>query len=79
MPQASNELRGQMEAWFGDAIDTAGPIKFLRAQGYRLNDFCQWKKPHQEHVPTEKETLCITFLRDEWDFGEFAPSPEEGK
>lgn len=79
MPSASDELRGQMETWFGDAIDDHGPMSFLEDQGYVLTHEWQWRKPSPGHVPTAKEIACITFLRDEWDFDGFAPSPEEGK
>ena len=71
MPQASDELRAKMKAYFHDGIDTAGPIKFLTNAGYELtNDFCWQPTPEKcKTGATVMEIECINFLIDEWDFG----------
>ena len=68
MPQSSDEQRALMEKWFGDAIDMAGPYKFLRARGWseRAGMFL---KPTPSHTISEYEWQCVAFLCDEWDFG----------
>jgi hypothetical protein len=71
MPQASEELRAKMEEYFGDPIDTAGPIKFLIDAGYDLTNDFMWQPKLEKRASgsTEKELECINFLIDEWDFG----------
>ncbi|MBP7704137.1 MAG: hypothetical protein KA105_02490 [Caulobacter sp.] len=70
MPQASDDLRAEMEQRFGDPVDSAGPIRFLRERGWTLHRDWTWSKPGQGFwdIP-EDEAACIHFLVDEWDFG----------
>ena len=72
MPQATATLRKTMDRYFGDGISDAGPIAFLKRQGYTLSEGWEWLKPTPTHKPTVKEMLCIMFLIEEWDFGGIA-------
>lgn len=71
MPQASDELRAQMERRFGDPVDDTGPIQFLRNAGYTLNRDWTWSKPGISDLAqmTREEFDCLLFLAHEWDFG----------
>lgn len=67
MPQATDEDRGLMAAYFGgEGIDDWPPTKFLLDQGFTEKGGW-WKKPTPEHAVTEKEYNCLNFLCDEWD------------
>lgn len=71
MPMASDELRAKMNEYFGDPIDDAGPIDYLRGQGFKLNRGFWWSpRPGVTALSdlTEKERDCILFLIDEWDW-----------
>jgi hypothetical protein len=70
MPQASDELRAEMDRRFGDSIDSQGPIKFLRERGWTLNRDWTWSKPGMTlgNMPRD-EFECVLFLIHEWDFG----------
>jgi hypothetical protein len=75
MPQASDELRGLMNARFGSDIDDAGPIKFLEDAGYKLNRDWTWTpKAGVSDLKgmTRDEFECHLFLVHEWDFGGLA-------
>jgi hypothetical protein len=72
MPQASEELRQQMQDRFGDSVDDAGPIRYLEASGYKLNRDWTWTpKPGVIDLKgmTREEFDCLLFLVHEWDFG----------
>lgn len=74
MPQASDELRAEMQRLFNDPICDTGPIKHLESGGYTLLPSYFWKPP--EGIQTyadmaEDDWLCLAFLCDEWDFGGF--------
>jgi hypothetical protein len=76
MPQASDELRAEMQRLFNDPVDDGAPLRFLKAAGYTLTRQFFWLP--KEGVTsyedmTEDERLCLKFLIDEWDFGAFAP------
>jgi hypothetical protein len=66
MPQASDELRSEIEKEFGDTSDS-GPYAFLVDFGYRETKGL-WTRPNLSHIPTEKEMMCLQFLHDEWDY-----------
>lgn len=70
MPQASDELRAEMERMFGDPVDDNGPQEFLRKRGWTLNRDWTWSKPGEtlQSMPQD-EYLCVLFLVHEWDFG----------
>lgn len=72
MPQASDELRREMEMRFGDPVSDSGPTKHLFDAGYRLTRGWFWRAPKQytawEQLP-ETDRLCIRFMFDEWDYG----------
>lgn len=69
MPQASDDLRDLMKLIHkNDGVSDAEPIKYLEDRGYKLTKRWDWIVPKDHHI-TEKEELCIRFLRDEWDFG----------
>lgn len=72
MPSASEDLRDKMLARFGDRIDEAGPIRFLKDAGYVLTKNWFWHpKPGVAGYRdmTQPEFDCIMFLMNEWDFG----------
>jgi hypothetical protein len=75
MPQASKELRDEMERRFG-SIDAAGPVKFLQDSGYTLLAGWIWDKPGVTNLQqlTRDEFECLLFLCHEWDFGGLAPT-----
>lgn len=69
MPQASDELRAEMERRFGDPVSDAGPMKFLEARGWTLNRDWTWSKPgvtNYGQMPRD-EFECMMFLVHEWD------------
>jgi len=66
MPTASENLRNLMEKWFGDPIDDAGPLAFLRARGWRDRGG-NLTPPVSAYTPSYYEWRCIHFLVDEWD------------
>lgn len=72
MPQATDELRNEMERLFGDPVDDQGPIAFLQKAGFSLTGQYEWRPPegvkHWSEL-TDDQRLCIDFLCDEWDFG----------
>lgn len=69
MPQATDELRGLMEKWFGNAIDDGPPMRFLESRGYVLKkDWC-WLLPTPAHTVKREELMCLSFLQQEWDMG----------
>lgn len=74
MPQASDELRALMKDWFGDDIDTSGPIRALTLRGYTLGEDFVWDPPTKSHTISWVEYQLIVFLMDEWDFGGIRPS-----
>lgn len=67
MPQATQELRDKMFEYFGDAIDTAGPLQFLASRGFRETQNACWIAPMRPL--TSKERECLEFLVEEWDYG----------
>jgi hypothetical protein len=70
MPQASDELRAEMERRFGDPISDAGPTKYLEDRGYTLNRDWTWSKPGENLNSIPREDFeCILFLVHEWDYG----------
>ena len=68
MPQATDEQRDLMERWFGEGVDTAGPLLFLEARGY-VDDRGMIRPPVPAHRVSYEEGACIDYLCDEWDFG----------
>jgi hypothetical protein len=74
VPQASDELRSEMERRFGDPVSDAGPMKFLEDAGYVLGRDWQWRKPGISDLKqmTREEFECLMFLAHEWDFGGLA-------
>ena len=71
MPQASDELREEMEKRFG-SIDTEKPVKYLEDAGYKLRRDWHWEpKPgvFDLREMTHDEFECLLFLAHEWDFG----------
>lgn len=68
MPQASEKQRQLMTRWFG-SIGDGGPEAFLLSHGYTCLKW-RWYKPTRYHVPTCAEMECISFLINEWDYGE---------
>lgn len=67
MPQATDELRGLMEKWFGDPIDDGPPMRFLFSRGYS-EDRGLIRPPVPAHTVSCEEYACIAFMRDEWDY-----------
>jgi len=66
MPTANNELRADMERYFG-SIDLHGPLQFLKNSDWREEKgFLLTMKPPQEI--SRKEWDCVNFLIQEWDF-----------
>lgn len=72
MPQASDDLRDLMGLMFGDRISDGPPTEFLVSRGYQVQPGWTWLPPSPDHIVSEKEWLCISFLVDEWDWGGFA-------
>lgn len=76
MPQASDELRTEMECLFGDPVDDGPPMRFLEAAGYTLKRDWNWtRKPGVQTYEdmTQDEWMCMVFLRDEWDMRMLEP------
>lgn len=70
MPQASDELRAEMERRFGDGVDSDGPISFLRSRGWTLDRDWEWSKPGVTRTTMPRDEFdCVLFLVHEWDFG----------
>jgi hypothetical protein len=68
MPTASDEQRKLMQKWFGEEIDTTGPLTFLLDRGWTDNAGLL-VPPVPSHHPSDYELECIYYLVDEWDFG----------
>lgn len=68
MPQATDKNRAKMIRYFGDIGDYS-PTKFLEDNGWKLRPDWLWERPTPEHVTTPKESDCLWFLIDEWDYG----------
>lgn len=67
MPQADDDTRALMKKWFGDEVDTEGPLNFLLSHGW--TDYKGLLVPPVEsHTPSIPELHCAWFLCDEWDF-----------
>lgn len=76
MPQATGELQDAMQQQFGNPVDDAGPIKYLKEAGYILTHSWLWQpKPGVSSVEdmTQDEFNCLAFLVQEWDFGGLQP------
>lgn len=75
MPQASDELRNEMDRRFGDPISDYGPMNYLKSKGWTLTKAWLWVKPgvHIYQAPRD-EFECILFLIHEWDFNDQYPS-----
>lgn len=71
MPQASDELRAEMERRFGDRVSDQGPMQYLTTRGYTLNGDWTWSKPGVSDLKqmARDEFECLLFLAHEWDFG----------
>jgi hypothetical protein len=67
MPQATDELRSEIEALFGDAIDLHAPLQYLLAKGFK-DRAGMLIPPTRDYALTQVEGTCIDFLCDEWDF-----------
>jgi hypothetical protein len=69
MPQATDELRGEMEKLFGDPISDSGPYTFLITERGFSDTAGHLSKPgtYWDEL-SEKEKLCLEFLADEWDY-----------
>ena len=68
MPQAEEELRQIMDMLFHNGgINDAEPYQFLISRGYVERDGL-FTHPDKQHFVTEKEWLCLRFMRDEWDY-----------
>jgi hypothetical protein len=79
VPQASDELREEMNRRFGDPISEQGPIDFLRSAGYTLHFDWTWSKPGVNDLRdmTRDEFDCLLFLIHEWDFGSLRTKPSD--
>lgn len=80
MPSATPELRERMGQLFGDEIDDAGPMEFLKKAGYRSTADWRWlPKPGVTDYAdmTQDEYDCMVFLCQEWDQGGLAISRAE--
>lgn len=75
MPQASEELRAEMQRRFGSPVCDQGPMDFLRKAGYSLNSDWTWSKPGISELSqmSREEFECLLFLVHEWDFGGLRP------
>lgn len=70
MPQASDELRAEMDRRFKDPISARGPIKFLIANGWTLHEDWTWSKSGVTLGSMPRDEFdCMLFLIHEWDFG----------
>lgn len=47
MPSASKELQDEMEQYYGTRADDAGPIRWLKKQGFKLTDDWCWVPPER--------------------------------
>lgn len=80
MPQASDELR-KIVHWIVQCkpdgiVPSDGDVTaFLEQRGYTLTRAWDWKLPQPDHVVTEMEYLCLTYMVDEWDYGWIEPKP----
>jgi hypothetical protein len=70
MPQATDEQRDLMRKWFGDPIDSWGPMQFLLSHGFTCDEG-RWRSPVPHHNTSEDEYTCLQFLIDEWDHAMF--------
>lgn len=68
MPQASDELRGIMQEWFG-SLDLYDPQVFLQSHGFDLTARWTWNLPVPHHSISCYELACVLFLVEEWDYG----------
>lgn len=67
MPSASDEQRELMQKWFGEDIDTTGPLNFLLERGWTDRAGLLFP-PVPSHQPSQYEMACVWYLCDEWDF-----------
>ena len=67
MPQATDELRAEIEALFGDGIDLTAPLAYLKAKGFKEHSGMLFP-PTCNHTLSQVEGTCVDFLCDEWDF-----------
>ncbi len=74
MPQASDELRDLIKAHFGGSLDTHGPERLLKQAGYTLNKDWTWTMPPGRTELLPLEAVCMSFLVEEWDYGDIAKS-----
>ena len=76
MPQASDELRAKIAAYFPDngdehycALDPSNAASFLESMGWTVSD--KWvitNPPKPRAEITDKEWDCVDFLAEEWDY-----------
>lgn len=68
-----------MERRFGDAVDSSGPMRFLKERGYSLTYGWEWSKPGISNLGQMErdEFECLLFLVHEWDFGGIATHPQD--
>jgi len=71
MPTASPELRDE---WHDEG--DIGSIRFLEQAGYVLGRDWQWRHPMNK-TPTEREGRAMSYLIEEWDFGQFTTTPPQ--
>lgn len=79
MPQAPNELRVLMKEYFGDEVDDAGPIAYLKVNGWEQADTGLWNSSKPLSQVSQKEWECFIFLMQEWDhaYGSILPRSQK--
>jgi hypothetical protein len=77
MPQASDEMRAEVEKVFGDPVCDSGPWQFLRENGFTEKGGLITKPGIYWADLSEKEKLALEFLADEWDYAwDFRAPPQ---
>lgn len=64
MPQASEALRSRYANLIGE--DVGDGEDWLKSRGYKIKG--GWIKPPPGHVESEKDTVAINYLIEEWDY-----------
>lgn len=77
MPQATDELRAEMEKLYGDPVSDSGPYKFLRDRGFVDKGGWLSKPGVYWDDLSEQEKLSLNFLADEWDYAFDFRRPEQ--
>lgn len=78
MPSGPPELHAYWSNVNTDGTADNNAIRYLEGEGYKLTRGWEWILPSPTHTPTPIESMALSYLVWEWDFGGLAKTQDYG-